>query len=119
MMMKATLTLTLSAAIAAGCASSGLSMRERPGHNQATYLTALYADGAGAGVNQRLRPFAAPARVAVAQVGEISPPQVMLDRLRADTSLFSRIEAMPAVPDNGLFRDTRQAPRDDRVAFAR
>lgn len=43
------------------------------------------------------RPFAAPAVLAVAQVGETAPPDAMLEKLRGERGLFRRVASIPAV----------------------
>jgi hypothetical protein len=93
--VKAAATLAV-AMLAAGCASSGLSHREFGRNTQASYLNAMYATGASTQPAAR-RPFSGPAALAVAQVGETSPPQPMLDALRKESALFRRVESIPAI----------------------
>jgi hypothetical protein len=96
--------LLLSAAALAGCESSGLSPREVPGRNQSAYLYSLYEhDLREPGAEGPVRPLKLPTAVAVVQVGEVAPPQPMIDALRKDAGVFSRVESLPgtdlAVPD--------------------
>ena len=84
-----------------GCSASGLSFREGGGRTQGSYLAAMYADvDASSFGSQRRAPFTAPANLAVAQVGEISPPAAMLAKLREHSAQFRRVEAIPAVGDD-------------------
>ena len=78
-----------------GCETSGLSTREVPGRDQGTYVRAMYdrpvvTDDGGPAA----RPFTAPAKVAVVQVGEVSPDEALLVRLREARDTFSRVEAI-------------------------
>lgn len=77
-----------------GCTSSGLSENETPMHN---YSALMYSDNfalapTDPAANAPVRALPRePIRVAVAQVGEIAPPQSMLDALRARPDLFSQV----------------------------
>lgn len=98
--MKNTLKLVgigLCGVFAAGCITTGLSTRETRGHNYSTYLYALY-DGADstAGTRPTLH---LPAKVALAQIGEVAPPQAMLEALQQEVGLFRRVEGIPGVFD--------------------
>jgi hypothetical protein len=78
-----------------GCESSGLSYRESRGMDQGSYLAALQPDGPTQVVTPQR--FRAPANLAVAQIGEVAPPQAMLDELRKAPTLFQRVQPIPAV----------------------
>jgi len=82
-------------ALAGGCSSSGLSPHEagRQSYPMLMY-TAAEPDAAPTGPTS----IRTPARVAVAQVGEVAPPQAMVDGLRAHPELFRRV-----VPVSGTF----------------
>jgi hypothetical protein len=81
-----------------GCHRGGLSPREQGNTNYTVYLMSLYdnanagAAGAAASGPQALR---LPARVAVAQIGEVAPPQALIDYLRGQADLFARVEGVP------------------------
>ena len=83
------------AALSSGCESSGLSPREVQGDDYATYATLISqpppnsADFAAS--TQPARPLTLPARIAVAQLGEVAPPQRMLDTLRKASKTCSLI----------------------------
>jgi hypothetical protein len=108
------------AALAAGCASSGLSTRETVGRDYASYAYAMYQspdDAPGKGRPSAPAEVLTPARVAVAQLGEVAPPEQMLARLRADKALFARVEPVPgimyAAPNaRGFQRNPAAAPSD-------
>jgi hypothetical protein len=108
------------AAIVSGCASSGMSERERPGQTQASYIRALYdappatvevtsAPGAARVETPVVpqAPFQGPAKVVVAQIGEVAPPTVMLDGLRRHPAQFAKVEALPAVPEQNHYAARR------------
>jgi hypothetical protein len=96
-------------ALLGGCASSGLSPRETEKQNYSSFVYALYeqpGDQAGAreegGDAARTPPRLTPAaRVAVAQVGEVAPPQAFMDKLRARPEVFSRVEGISGMPGAG------------------
>ena len=107
--------LTLSAALLlAGCATTGLSLREGPGRDISAYVRAasapsngrpasrgIYAVGPGPGepaAAVEARPIEKPASVAVAQVGEVAPPQALLEAMEARTDLFKSVQSV-----SGLF----------------
>ena len=96
--------VVLPLAALAGCESTGLSPREAADRNFSSYVYALddtapaptpAALGAvdGDGSMQPGR-FAAPTRLAVAQIGEVTPPTSFLNHLRAQPALFSRVEGI-------------------------
>ena len=71
-----------------GCSSSGLSPHEQG--QQSMPMMMYTATDNGPGVTGPVR-IATPLRVGVAQVGELTPPQSMLDALRAKPDLFARV----------------------------
>ena len=77
----------------AGC-SSGLSPRETRTQNYPAFIMSLYENPKPP---QPAPPPTLPMRIAIAQIGEIAPPQAMLDHLRQRGELFSRVEGIPAV----------------------
>lgn len=81
--------------LAAGC-SSGQSRQMAPTQTYPTFIMSLYDDAKP----QPSTPPTAPMRVAVAQVGELVPPQAMLDHLRQNKAMFQRVEGIPAVFDD-------------------
>lgn len=87
--------IAATASLLAGCASSGLSYREGGSQTQASYLGALVADLP----QQELRTakqMKRPADLAVAQIGEVSPPETMLAELRKANDLFATVQPIPA-----------------------
>lgn len=81
-----------------GCVENGLSVRETPGHRDfSRYAMSLYETPPGdAGPR---RPLVLPARIAVAQVGEVTPPAAMLEALRKDKQAFAIVQSVPATPE--------------------
>jgi hypothetical protein len=105
-------TASIAALLAAGvigCESDGLSLRETPGRDSGTYAYAMRAadvaapDVVGmveAGGDERAAPAkrpTLPAKLAVAQLGELAPPAEMIEQLRGDTKAFARIEPISGV----------------------
>jgi len=119
-MRHAMIALAASAAAAltgAGCSMSYLSQREAAGRTQSDYLYSLYdqASPAAAGNQGPVRALRLPTTVAVVQVGEVAPPQGMIDALRKEPAVFARVEAMPATNLPGVYvRDPSAAPRYSR-----
>ena len=121
-------TILLAAAVGcaglAGCASSGLSHREVRGQDYATYVFAMtepapgtVSPGLGAlagdvDATQPARPLKTPARVAVAQLGEVAPPLAMMEKLRAEPELFSSVQPIPGLMDVAAEMDPRGKPHD-------
>jgi hypothetical protein len=89
--------------VVAGCATTGLSPREVRGQDFSTYTMALY-DLPGSGDAQAAaaaKPLRVPARVAVAQVGEVAPADAVLETLLKHPNLFASAQPMPGVMDVG------------------
>ncbi|HEV8377638.1 MAG TPA: hypothetical protein VGP99_02225 [Tepidisphaeraceae bacterium] len=95
--MKHTLFILVLLAIS-GC-STGLSPRETRTQNYPAFILSLYENPRTAAPAP---PPTAPMRIAVAQIGEIAPPQAMLGQLRQHPELFSRVEGIP-----GVFEDVQ------------
>ena len=108
-MLKQAARPVLAAAVflAAGCASSGLSVREDGNNTISSYLSAMpsltaaaatspAAAGATAGVSR-------PASVAVVQVGEVAPPDSLLDALRGRSDLFRDVQGLSGVAPDQRF----------------
>src|SRR5687767_8133740 len=94
--IRAALALATAAAVgAAGCESSGLSPREAAGRGQSALLYSLYEDAQPAGQQGPARPLRLPTSVAVVQVGEVAPPQAMIDALRKEPGVFARVDSLP------------------------
>src|SRR4051812_44670564 len=83
-----------------GCSTSGLSPREVRGRDYSSYVYAMYrpADDRLA-VPMVSRPLTTPARVAVAQIGEVAPPSEMLDRLRKNPAVFKSVEPVSGMTE--------------------
>ncbi len=93
--MKVSTSIALLLIFAAGCGGAGLSHRHSDGHAFSSHVMSLF-DAAQlperGPVNMRL-----PAAIAVAQLGEVTPPSAMLDRLRREHGVFVRVESVPAL----------------------
>jgi len=100
--MKKTIAAALFVVFVVGCSSAGLSPRETAQHNYSSFLYSLYdlpATEAGARAEAAREPakLLLPAKVAVAQVGEVAPPQSFLNQLREKPDLFSRVEGISGI----------------------
>jgi rhombotail lipoprotein len=109
------LIVLFTAVLTAGCTFGG-SQNERPAQTYPTFIMSLYDDTKP----RPSTPPTAPMRVAIAQVGELVPPQAMLDHLRQNKSMFQRVEGIPAVFDDfsqsGALPTTPKQITRDRVA---
>jgi len=80
--------------VLSGCYTTGLSLRETRSYNFTNFLYGLYegqpVKGAEAPKVQK------PIKLAVAQIGENTAPQVMLDRFREESNLITAVETIPA-----------------------
>jgi hypothetical protein len=81
----------------AGCESSGMSLRETRTENYSAYLYSMYDDAAAQQAADTRGPLRTPLRVGVAQVGEVAPPDAMMDRLRREQRLFAAVQPVPAI----------------------
>ena len=83
------------AVLTGGCESSGLSPREAEGNGYSTFLSLAsepLTDRAGLTPSpQPARPLVLPAKIAVAQVGEVAPPQKLMDMLKQDSKIWSLV----------------------------
>jgi len=101
----------------AGCALSLLvgcsyqSKRSGQGADYAKYVYALYDDPSGGATASTTSPRF-PLNLAVAEIGELSPPTDLLESLRTDTRVFRRISGIPGISD-GDFRSDPYAPDAD------
>lgn len=110
----------------AGCESSGLSPREVRGQDYATYVFSMTdplaepgarSPGLGAlsqssDATKPAKPLQTPAKIAVAQLGEVAPPAKMLDELRKDQAVFASVQPIPGLIDVAGERDVRGRPQD-------
>ena len=99
-MNRAAIVVAVSGAALVGCASTGLSTREVPGQSQALYLYSLYDDAPVAGGVSRPT-LTTPARVGVAQVGEMVPGDVLLRTLRNAPDVFAQVQPLNGIADTG------------------
>jgi len=90
-----------------GCVENGLSVRETPGRDFSRYAMSLY-DLPPADAAPR-QPLVLPARIAVAQIGEVAPPQPMLDQLQNEKATFSSVQSIACTPDV-MIRSARPGP---------
>jgi hypothetical protein len=99
--------------IIGGCTSSGLSPREVRGQDYATYVYSMY-DPLATGTTPAAahQPVATPAKVAVAQLGEVAPPSLMMDALRKEHAAFASVQPIPGVIDVGYVPGQRGTPTE-------
>lgn len=81
----------------AGCESSGLSPREVRGQDYASYVFSMYEPGDATASAGERKPIATPAKIAVAQLGEVGAPQKMVESLQAERATFARVDSVPGV----------------------
>jgi hypothetical protein len=113
--MIALAAATAAALNGAGCSMAYLSAREAAGRSQPDYLYSLYDKSAAATADKGpARPLRLPTAVAVVQVGEVAPPQRMIDALRKEPAVFSRVEALPGNDVLGTYAPNPVQP-DGRI----
>jgi hypothetical protein len=74
----------------AGCETTGLSPRESSGASYESYIMGLQP-----GSNEMPQKLSVPIRLAVAQVGETTPPENMLDKLANEKTLVASVTGLP------------------------
>jgi hypothetical protein len=100
--MRALVSIVLAAifALLTGCATTGLSMRETPGDFSTIALSLHDVAPPSTQPAAPLRPASFPVRLAVAQLGEIAPPEDMLAALREQRDTFIDVQAVPSAMSN-------------------
>src|SRR5687768_15122874 len=93
-MLLRSIALAVVLLISSGC-SSGLSPRETRTQNYSAFIMSLYDSPLPA--NATTPRMVAPMKVAVAQIGELAPPQAMLEEMRKNPQIFSRAEGIPGL----------------------
>ena len=86
--------------ILTGCATTGLSMRETPGDFSGIALSLHDIAAPSTRSAAPLKPASFPVRLAVAQLGEIAPPEDMLAVLREQRETFIDVQAVPSAMSN-------------------
>ena len=81
----------------AGCSTLGLSQRETRAQNYATYVYALYDRQEAQQTPAASTPPQAPLKMAVAQIGEVAPPQAMLAALQQEVGLVRTVQGIPGI----------------------
>jgi hypothetical protein len=87
-------TALAAVALLAGCVTTGLSPREQSGVSYPSYILSLASDGTNAP-----QMVVKPIRLAVAQVGEVAPPDAMLDKLAGQKVLVASVIGLPLPGD--------------------
>jgi hypothetical protein len=94
-------------------------MREVLGQDYAKSVAALAepTDGAGGtaaaaeAAQAPRRPIVLPIKLAVAQLGEVSPPTAVLDRLRQETTAFAMVQPIPSITQDGNEKPSAKSMR--------
>jgi len=109
-----------------GCESDGLSPREVQGDDYAAFVSQITQPppdlGEAAISSQPARQLSFPARIAVAQLGEVAPPQRMLDALRKASKTCSMVCPVNGTVDTDnrrLHRSLAEPQGDQMRRFAR
>lgn len=89
------LSLVVAMLLAVGCENARLSPREVVGQDITQYTYSLYDQPVA--TQAPARPVQLPARVALAQIGEVAAPLELLSALRKEPTLFNRVESIPGV----------------------
>lgn len=103
-----------------GCETTGLSTRELGG---STYLKMVYGLYATQEVRTNRVVVSAPINLAIAQVGETTPPEDLLAELRQSPALIARIMPLPLPGEDAAWRGSNQEAQvpsfGDRAATLR
>ncbi|MBF0384431.1 MAG: hypothetical protein HQL27_01030 [Candidatus Omnitrophica bacterium] len=78
----------------AGCYSTGLSLREKGSFNYSNFIYGLYNRNDSKA--EAIKKVKTPIKLAVAQVGENTPPDIMVKMLEKEGYLVSEVMALPA-----------------------
>jgi len=80
-----------------GCYGTGLSLREKGSMNYSNFIYGLY--GKDFVSSQPVKRIHKPIKLAVAQVGENTPPATMLEKLKKESHAISKVVVLPAGGD--------------------
>jgi hypothetical protein len=100
---RAAAAAVLPLAALAGCSYDGPSSREDTGRDFSSYLYSIDTP-INASPDARPGRLVLPARLAVAQIGEVAPPSRFLDALRGHADLFARVEPISGAAGVGYDR---------------
>ncbi len=109
--MKKLFLLLIVLVIFAGCYTTGLSPRESGSYNYSNFVYSLYD-------SVQFRPFDEPQKImlpmklGIAQVGESSPSQLMVDILKDESGLFDKVSVIPS----GLGKDSNNRKEKFKTA---
>lgn len=96
-----------------GCNTTGLSMRERGSFNYSNLIYGLYdKDNTAEKETKKIR---RPIKLAVAQVGENTPPQIVIKQLKDNRHLFSKVMPLPVggdMPQNYYGNEKQNNPAE-------
>ena len=99
----------------AGCETTGLSSHDRAGVSYPRYILGLQPKAA----QHPPQKLAAPIRLAVAQVGESSPPRNMMDKLERNPRLIVSVVGLPLPGEpSGNYSGSRAEEKDHPEDFA-
>jgi hypothetical protein len=100
--MKTFIQITLLTGVAlifTGCETTGLSSRERAGVSYPNYILSLQVNSNSVPAG----PLKLPLKLAVAQIGEVAPPQSMIQKLTDNKSLVTSVTALPMPADENNY----------------
>mgnify|MGYP003394270615 CR=1 FL=1 len=97
-----------------GCYTTGLSMREKGGFNYTNLVYSLYDENASD--NAEVAKLQKPIRLAVAQVGENTPPEAMLNVLAEKKLLISKIAVIPVGGEETNYHSNLKEPTQEEFA---
>jgi len=79
----------------AGCESTGMSLRERPGVSYPNYILSIATNSTGTAPA-----VTTPLRIAAVQVGEVAPQEAILNQLAGQKSLVASVVPLPLPAEN-------------------
>lgn len=97
--------------VISGCYTTGLSMRERGSFNYTNLIYGLYEEDRSG--TPEVEKFEKPIKLAVAQVGENTPPEAMLNVLEEKRDLISKVAVIPAGGEETNYYSEQKAPKQE------
>jgi len=111
------LTILVMALFVSGCYTTGLSVREKGVYNYSNFVYGLY--GEEPLLRDKSKKVKSSISIAVAQIGETAPPKAMLERLRVEKDLITKVIPLPAGPSKLTNNNNVLAQEDVRETTAK
>lgn len=97
--------------VASGCYTTGLSTRERGAFNYSNLIYGLYDSEINSA--KEIKPVKRPIKLAVAQVGETTPQDLLVEKLETQRHLVSQVVPLPIGGNINNYSYNNQENKDD------